>query len=159
MNYDLTNKEERKRYVRYTNMLLREQRSNVKVVDESNRTPKQNSYIHVLCRILAVEVGVTEHYAKYVYLKKNACPEIFISATKDKITGKMEEVVRSTKDLTIPEMRKAIMRLREWASNELDCYLPDATIKDDGTVEFKSEKDKIAYHQAEITTSKLDTYI
>ena len=38
MNYDLSNKEWRKRFVKYANSLLEKQRTNVVLVDESNRT-------------------------------------------------------------------------------------------------------------------------
>lgn len=158
MNYDLRNKEDRKRFLRYANALMKNQRGNVKLVDESNRTLNQNSYIHVLCRILAVEIGVTEHYAKQVYFKELANPDIFITVTKDSITEKPVRVVRSTCDLTIPEMRKAIIGFRKWAG-ENGYYLPEANIADDGTVSFASEQDAAAFHQGEITSSKLDTYL
>ena len=158
MNYDLRNKEDRKKFLRYANSLMKNQRANVKLVDESNRTLNQNSYIHVLCRILAVEIGVTEHYAKQVYFKELANPDIFVSVTKDSITGKPVRVVRSTCDLTIPEMRKAIIGFRKWAG-ENGYYLPEANIADDGTVSFASEQDATAFHQGELVSSKLDTYI
>ena len=45
-----------------------------------------------------------------------------------------------------------------WAA-EQGYKLPEAEIKDDGTVEFKSEDDKAAFHQAEIETSKVEEYI
>lgn len=153
MNYDLTNKFDRAKFVKYANMLLRKQRNNVILLDESNRTLNQNSYIHVLCRILASETGVTEYYAKTVYLKEMACPDIFISVTKDRTTGKMVRVVRSTTDLSIPEMRKAITRLREWAL-DINILLPDAEINDDGTVSFNSKEEEEGFVKAEIEASK-----
>ena len=104
MNYDLrkSNKESRKKFVKYANSLLRNERSNVCLIDESNRTLNQNSYIHVLCRILAAQTGVTEAYAKQVYFKSIANPDIFINVTKDTLTNQMVKVTRSTTDLTIP---------------------------------------------------------
>jgi len=158
MNYDLTIKEERKNFIKRANYLLKNQRVNVSLKDDSNRTLNQNSYIHVLCRILAAQTGVTEAYAKQVYLKDIACRDIFVTTTKDKVTGTMVKYYRSTSDLSIPEMRKTISMFREWAS-ENGFSLPDATIADDGSMSFSSQSDSDAYHQAVIQTSKLEDYL
>ena len=158
MNYDLSIKEERKRFIQRANMLLKKSRNNVCLKDESSRTLNQNSYIHILCRILASETGVTEAYAKQVYFKEMANSDIFITVTKDTLTGKMVKLVRSTCDLTIPEMRKAITNFRIWAQ-ENGYSLPEAIINDDGSMTFASEEDKAAFHQAQIQTSKLEDYI
>ena len=153
MNYDLRDKDSRKRFVRYANLLLRNQRTNVALCDESHRTLNQNAYIHVLCRILAQDVGVTEAYAKQVYFKDLANPGLFSTATKDELTGQMVTRTRSTCELTVPEMRKAITNFRNWAA-EHGYYLPEANMNDDGSLVFASDKDKEAFHQAEIKTSQ-----
>lgn len=153
MNYDLTQKEDRRRFLRRANHLLRKQRENVALVDESNRTPNQNSYLHVLCRILAQDIGTSEYYAKQVYFKRFANQELFIRMSKDELTGKMVETIRSSAELTIPEMSKAIDNFHMWAA-EQGYKLPEATLKEDGSLEFKSEEDKKAFHQAQIMTSK-----
>ena len=158
MNYDLTIKEERKKFIQRANALLAKQRSNVCLKDESNRTLNQNSYIHILCRILAQDTGVTESYAKQVYFKEIANPDIFVRLTKDTLTNQMIRTVRSTCDLTIDEMRRAITNFRNW-SMEQGYYLPEANINDDGTVTFTSDKEKQAFHQAEIQTSKIEEYL
>jgi hypothetical protein len=160
MNYDLrrSNKLDRKRFVAYANSLLKNERNNVSLIDESNRTLNQNSYIHVLCRILASETGVTEAYAKQVYFKAFANPDLFVTTTKDPITNKLVEITRSTRDLTIPEMRKAIFNFRKWAADN-GYQLPDAVINDDGTMSFASDNDKEAFHQAIIITSKNEKYL
>lgn len=157
MNYDLRSSDpaSRKRFVKYANMLLRKERSNVCLIDESERTLNQNSYVHVLCRILAADIGVTEAYAKQVYFKDYANHDIFITTSKDPLTQKLHTMTRSTKDLTIPEMRRAITQFRDWAA-EHGYYLPEANIDDDGNMAFASDKDKEAYHQAIIETSKLE---
>lgn len=158
MNYDLSIQEERRSFIRRANSLLKKQRGNVCLKDESNRTLNQNSYIHILCRIMAVQTGVTEAYAKQVYFKELANPLLFVTVSKDKITGKTVRYYRSTCDLTIPEMRRAITGFRQWAS-ENGYYLPEAVIADDGSMSFASEHDKEAYHQALIQTSKMEQYI
>ena len=161
MNYNLKNKEDRRRYVRYCNKLLDEQRPNVKVLDESGRTPNQNSYMHVIIRIVAVYTGETEYYAKQVYFKQMANPGIFKRVTKDSVTGKITETYRSSKELSIPEMRKAIGRFKQWVLEVFEgkLILPDATIEDDGTVTFKSDAEKDGFARAEIEASKVDNYM
>lgn len=158
MNYDLSIKEERRKFIARANKLLLKQKTNVSLQDESNRTLNQNSYIHVLCRIMASQTGVTEAYAKQVYFKDIANPDLLITVTKDSLTGQMVKYRKSTRDLTVPEMRKAITNFRNWASDN-GYYLPSATINDDGSMNFDSEQDKQAYHQALIDTSKLENYL
>ena len=160
MNYDLRNKEERKRYLRYANMLLRKERPNVKLEDDSGRTLNQNSYIHILVRIVANYTGETEYYAKQKYFKEYANPGIFKTVTKDKLTGKMEDVLRSSKELTIPEMRKAINGFKQWVLETFEgkLILPEATIEDDGTVTMSQEQ-REGLDKAEVAASKTEEYI
>ena len=156
MNYDLTIKDERRRFVKRANALLAKKRNNVCLLDESNRTPNQNSYIHVLCRILALETGVSEQYAKQIYFKQEANPDIYITVTKDPNTKKTVKFVKSSKEVNITDTAKAITRFIIWAAEELKCKLPQATLNDDGTLTFASEEDAEAFHRAQIETSKLD---
>ena len=158
MNYDLTNKENRLRFIRRCNFLLKNQRTNVCLIDESNRTLNQNSYIHVLCRVLAQDIGVTEQYAKQVYFKELANRDIFITTTKDPLTGEFIKITRSTCDLTIQEMRRAIDGFIRWAA-ENGYALPEATLNDDGTMTFNNDENDVAFHQAEIQTSKMEDYL
>jgi hypothetical protein len=153
MNYDLTDKEQRKRFVKYANSLLKHQRTLVSLEDRSNRTLSQNCYLHVLCRILAQDTGTSEYYAKQVYFKELANPDIFLKVTKDPVTGKMINITRSSADLTIQEMSRAINNFIRWAS-ENGYILPEADLQSDGTMEFRSMEDQDAFHQAEIETSK-----
>ena len=158
MNYDLTDKNNRLRFIRRCNALLKNQRTNVCLIDESNRTLNQNKYIHVLCRILAQDIGVTEQYAKQVYFKELANPDIFITCTKDPLTNEMVKITRSTCDLTINEMRRAIDRFIIWGADN-GYELPEARLNDDGTMEFRTEHEKDMFHQAEIETSKAEEYL
>lgn len=158
MNYDLTQKEERKRFIRRANLLLRKERSNVSLVDESNRTVNQNNYLHVLCRILAEGTGTTEWYAKQVYFKELANPEIFSRITKDPLTNKMVKITRSSSELSVQEMSKALDNFIRWAA-EQGYALPAASLNIDGSIEFNSDLDATAFHQAEIITSKAEAYL
>ena len=158
MNFDLTNKEDRRRFVRRANSLLKNQRTNISLVDESNRTTNQNRYLHILCRILAVETGTTESYAKQVYFKELANEDIFVQTTKDPLSNKLIKIIRSSRDITLNEMRRAISNFIRWAA-EQGYALPEANINDAGELKFKSEDDKKAFHQAIINTSKLESYL
>lgn len=158
MNYDLRDKDNRKRFIRYANSLLRNERTLVSLEDKSNRTLNQNSYIHVLCRIMAEGTGTTEHYAKQVYFKELANPQLFIRVTKDPLTNEMVKTIRSTCDLTIQEMSAAINNFIMWAA-EQGYQMPEANLNSDGTVTFATEQDKEAFNQAEIETSKADQYM
>jgi hypothetical protein len=155
MNYDLTDKQQRLKFIRRCNFLLKNQRTNVVLTDESNRTLNQNRYIHVLCRVLAQDIGVSEQYAKQVYFKELANKDIFITTTKDPLSGKFIKIIRSTCDLSINEMRQAIETFRIWAA-ENGYDLPEATLNDDGTMTFETEEARQAFHQAEIETSKTE---
>ena len=158
MNYDLRDKNNRKRFIRYANSLLRNERTLVSLEDKSNRTLNQNSYIHVLCRIMAEGTGTTEHYAKQVYFKELANPQLFIRVTKDPLTNEMVKTIRSTCDLTIQEMSAAINNFIMWAA-EQGYQMPEANLNSDGTVTFATEQDKEAFNQAEIETSKANQYM
>ena len=61
----------------------------------------------------------------------------------------MVKVIRSSADLNIQEMARAITNFRNWAA-EQGYYLPEATLNDDGTMTFDSEEAKQAFHQAEL---------
>ena len=160
MDYDLRkeSKEGRKKFVKYANNLLQKERCHVRIVDLSNRTLNQNSYLHILCRILALETGVTEDYAKDMYFKRLANPGIFIEKIEDPITHKTEEYLKSTTDLTVTEMSKAINTFRHWAE-ENGYYLPDADMDFVGNVTPKTEQDKEALLQGELAASSADMYL
>lgn len=158
MNYNLTSKDDRKRFIKYANSLLKNQRTLVSLEDKSNRTLSQNCYIHVLCRIMASETGTTEYYAKQVYFKEIANPDLFIRVTKDPLTGQMVKTIRSSTELTIQEMAKAIDSFIRWAE-EQGYHMPEATTNDDGTMTFASDDEKTAFEQAEIETSKQEQYL
>lgn len=158
MNYNLTNKDDRKRFIKYANSLLKNSRTLVSLEDKSNRTLSQNCYIHVLCRIMAIETGTTEYYAKQVYFKEIANPDLFICVTKDPLTGKVVKTIRSSTELTIQEMSKAINNFIRWA-DEQGYKMPEAITNDDGTMIFASDEEKNAFEQAEIETSKQEQYL
>lgn len=158
MTYDLSNPLHRKQFVKRCNHLLKNKSGNVTLVDESRRTPSQNKYLHVIVRILALETGVSESYAKDVYFKQLANPSIFIQEINDGLTGDKIQRLRSTTELSKNEMSQAISNFRHW-SEDNGYYLPEANIDEDGNLSFSSEKDKQAYDQALLETNRMSSYI
>lgn len=123
-------------------------RTNVCLVDESERTLNQNAYLHVLFRIVADYTGDSEEYVKQVHFKLIVNPEIFVKVTKDKTTGKMLKYIRSTAEVDVGEMSRAIDNFIRWSA-EQGITLPEAQINTDHSVSFASQQDANAFHQAQ----------
>ena len=151
MIYDLSLKEDRKRFLKRANDLLDKMRTCVSLTDESTRTLNQNSYIHVLFRIMADYTGESEEYAKQVYFKELANPDIFVKLSKDPITGKMIKYIRSSSEVSVSEMGRAIDNFIRWAADK-GVELPEAQVNSDGSMTFASQQDADAFHQAERLT-------
>ena len=158
MIYDLTNPLHRKQFVARANKMLQRHCTNAVLTDESKRTPNQNSYLHVLIRMLALETGVTEKYAKDVYFKSYANPGIFIQEIPDPITGEITQTLRSSSSLSVEEMWRAISSFRHWAADN-GYYLPEATLDDSEKLVFKSQKDEQAFKKAELETERAKMYL
>jgi hypothetical protein len=124
MTYDLSKPHDREKFKMRVNHLF-SQGKQVELIDKTFRSLRQNSYLHCLLGILALDQGLTIDYVKEFYYKRLVNPDIFVITKEDKIIGKIE-VLRSSKDLTKEEMSKSIDKLRNWASSELGCYLPSA---------------------------------
>lgn len=153
MIYDLTNPLHRKQFARRANKLLLDRCRFAVLSDESRRTPNQNRYLHVLCRIMALETGVSETYAKEVYFKQFANTGLFVIESDDPVTGMKVQSMRSSADLTKEEMKRAITNFRHWAADN-GYYLPEATTEDDGTLTFASTKDEEIYKLADLETRR-----
>jgi len=158
MIYDLTNPLHRKQFVTRANRMLAKKCTNAVLADETKRTINQNSYLHVLIRIMALSTGVKESYAKSVYFKQLANPDLFILETEDPVTGNSIQSLRSSSELTTDEMSVAINNFRRWAE-ENGYYLPDATFDEDERAIFKTPQDEQAFKQAEIETARASMYI
>lgn len=152
MIYDLSNPLHRKQFAARANQLLKQHSKVVELTNASQRTTSQNKYLHVLIRILAMETGVTEDYAKETYFKVFSNPDLFQTQLIDPITKVTINTLRSSRDLSVDEMSVAIDNFRKWSA-EQGYYLPEATLNDDGTVTLKDE-DAEAYAQALIETGR-----
>lgn len=124
MIYDLSKPLDREKFKTRVNHLFA-QGKQVELVEKTYRSLRQNSYLHCLLGILAIDQGLTIDYVKEYYYKRLVNPDIFVLTKEDRILGKIE-ILRSSKELTKEEMSRSIDKLRNWASSELGCYLPSA---------------------------------
>lgn len=79
------------------------------------RTTKQNSFYWFMLQYFACEYGCTTTEASLIYMKKEACPDIFERTVKNKY-GKEFKTYRSSADLTSAEMSSAIRNFTAWAA-------------------------------------------
>lgn len=123
MIYDLSNPYDREKFKRRVNAMY--QRQNVVELSEHKprRTTPQNSYLHLLLGMFAMETGNTLEFVKQEYFKRLVNPDLFVERRYDKYLGEIE-VLRSSRDLNTGDMTTAIERFRNWAAAEADIYLP-----------------------------------
>ena len=127
MLYNLSNPLDRERFAARANALL-QKGSVVDLTEKTLRTHNQNSYLHLIIGVVAMDVGVTLEYAKREYFKKLVNRDLFIRKEHDRFSGEIE-VIRSSADLTIEEMSIAIDRFKRWGA-ENGFYLPSPENKD-----------------------------
>lgn len=124
MIYDTSNELDRKK-AEERFLFLVSKGSKIELSEIRKRSLRQNSYLHTLLGILAIDQGETLDYVKEYYYKRHVNRSLFVIVKQDKLLGNIE-TLRSSKDLTVEEMSTSIERLRNWASKELGCYLPSA---------------------------------
>lgn len=124
MIYDSSNELDKKKAEERFKFLV-SKGSRFELSEIRKRSLRQNSYLHILLGILALDQGETMDYVKEYYYKRHVNRHLFVIVKQDKILGNIE-TLRSSKDLTVEEMSASIEKLRNWASNELGCYLPSA---------------------------------
>jgi len=89
------------------------------------RSVKQNSYLHAILTIFAVEYGEQIEYVKQTIFKATVNADLFIYERTNKITGEIREALLSSKDISKDEMIIAIEKFRKFAS-ENGIYIMDA---------------------------------
>ena len=95
----------------------------VELTEKRSRSLSQNAYLHVILNGFALQYGEPPKYCKHYFFKILVNPRIFIREKDDKFLGRIK-VCRSSADLTTEEMTEAIERFRNWASKEVEIYLP-----------------------------------
>lgn len=122
MQYNLSNGYQRQAFETRVKSLLGKS-CVVELSEKTFRTRNQNSYLHLLIGVVAMETGNTLEYCKEWYFKRLCNKDLFISVKTDRFAGQVE-VVRSSADLTTAEMSMAIDRFKKWGG-ENGIYMPD----------------------------------
>ena len=90
-----------------------------------SRSTSQNSYLHAVLTIFAVEYGERLEYVKQHIFKSVVNTEIFLTEYVNVKTGEVREDLKSSKDISKHEMNTSIERFRNFAS-ENGIYIMDA---------------------------------
>lgn len=122
MTYNLANEFQRKAFLARCEDCL-DKSMVVELTAKTFRSRNQNSYLHLLIGVVAMDTGNSIAYAKEMYFKRLCNPDIFIQERTDKYAGKVQ-VIRSTTDLTTEEMSMAIDRFKRWGA-ENGIYMPN----------------------------------
>jgi hypothetical protein len=121
MQYDLANNLQRQTFITRCKALL-DKGVVVDLAERTFRSRNQNSYLHLLIGVVAMETGTTVAYAKEWYFKRLCNKDLFVTTRADRYAGQVE-LVRSSADLTQEEMSMAIDRFKRWGS-ENGIYMP-----------------------------------
>ncbi len=108
------------------------------------RTISQNSYLHLIISVYALEMGETLKYTKEETFKKEINKDIFFVERVNYKTGEVRDSWRSTANLNTKEMTICIDRFRNHAAKDLGLYLPepkDLSIIDDMKIEVENKKE------------------
>ena len=122
MQYDLTSDYQRQAFLSRVDNLL-EKGAVVEVTEKTFRSRNQNSYLHLLLGVVAMETGNTVEDVKREYFKGMVNPDIFKSYKTD-TRGNSIAVYRSTSQVSKEEMSIAIDRFKKWGA-ENGIYMPN----------------------------------
>lgn len=122
MQYDLTSDFQRKAFLARCDLML-DKGAVVELSEKTLRSRNQNSYLHLLIGVVAMETGTTLAYCKETYFKRLVNADLFVTTRQDRLAGEVE-VIRSSAELTKEEMSTAIDRFKRWGA-ENGIYLPN----------------------------------
>lgn len=125
MIYDISNPEQRQKFIIRINELLHTNKIVELIVKHPTRTIRQNSYLHLCLGCVALEVGVTIQHVKEVYFKLTVNPDVFVFTYNDKVLKIPLEKLKSTTLLTTEELSVCIERFKIWASKNVGVCIPD----------------------------------
>ena len=103
---------------------LKAKGASVDLTEPTQRTKGQNSYLHLLLGVVAMDTGNTLAYVKEWYYKRLVNAPLYCVETEDPYLGTVE-TLRSSADLTKEEMAESIDRFKRWG-NENGFYMPEA---------------------------------
>ena len=122
MTYNLDIDLDRARFQARTDKLL-SSRAVVELTEKTFRSLSQNSYLHLIIGVVAMETGNTMEDTKRVYFKELCNGDIFVNERTDKLGNRVRNL-RSSADLTKEEMGRAIDRFKMWAAGN-GIYCPE----------------------------------
>ena len=143
MLYDLSNEFQRNAFMTRAQSLVGKG-AVVEVTEKAFRSLNQNSYLHLLLGVVAMETGNTLEDVKREYFKEMVNPDIF-RAYKTDTRGNTIKVYRSSADVSKEEMSMAIDRFKRWGA-ENGIYLP-------------SPEDKALLREIEIEMGRMRAYL
>ena len=114
MQYDLTSDFQRKAFLSRVDS-LKERGAVVELTEKTFRSKNQNSYLHLLLGVVAMETGNTLEDVKREYFKDLVNPDIFRYYRTDN-RGNTIRVYRSSADVSKEEMSMAIDRFKRWGA-------------------------------------------
>lgn len=123
MTYNLSSELDRQKFITRGRDLL-DKGVIVTLEEKTIRSLNQNSYLHLLIGVVAMEVGTTLEDAKTVYFKRLCNRELFEKTFHDPLLNEERMTLRSTASLEKEEMSQAIDRFKKWAA-EQGIYLPE----------------------------------
>lgn len=126
MIYDLSNELQKKQFKTRANALYK--RGVIVELTEKKavRTLQQNKYLHLILGYFCTQTGYQLEYVKQVLFKRTVNADLFVSMFHDNLTGKDEEILKSTSSLSKTDMTTAIDRFRNWSADVAGVYLPEA---------------------------------
>jgi hypothetical protein len=124
MTYDLSNEYEVRQVLLRLNALIKKGVLVELKEQRPLRTLSQNSYLHLLLQVFAMEYGCSLDVAKVDYYKR-LCNQDLFEVEKVNKQGEVVKDLRSSADLTTEEMAQSIDRFKRFAA-EGGIYLPDA---------------------------------
>ena len=124
MTYDLSNEYEVRKVLLRLNALIKKGVLVELKEQRPLRTLSQNSYLHLLLQVFAMEYGCSLDVAKVDYYKR-LCNQDLFEVEKVNKQGEVVKDLRSSADLTTEEMAQSIDRFKRFAA-EGGIYLPDA---------------------------------
>ncbi len=124
MLYNLSKPLDRESFISRSKLLLEKQKV-VDLTEKTNRTLKQNNYLHLLLALFAMDYGESLEYVKQNFFKRHVNADIFIEKKNDKILGEVE-VLKSSADISKDDMITAIDRFKIWSNSEAGIFLPDS---------------------------------
>lgn len=122
MTYNLTNANQLAQFKSRV-AALESRGASVELREITGRSKAQNSYLHLILGVVAIETGNTLAYTKEAYFKRLVNPDIFVLHKRDRFAGDVTWL-RSTSELTTEEASTAIDRFKRWAADE-GIYIPD----------------------------------